>query len=98
MGSMKDIMVKGMNKVMLSCEEASLVATQNDLDKVSCAKRLQLRMHLMGCKFCREFARQTKMINTEIDRMKEIDPAHLEVHLSPSQKKRLQEAIEQNNF
>jgi hypothetical protein len=96
MSGMKEIMVKGMNKVMMDCEQATMASTRNDLEPLGFMKRLQLRMHLMGCKFCREFAKQSKQVNGELDQMKEIDPQNLKVHLAHDQKERLNETIEQN--
>ena len=85
-----------MNVVMLDCDQATMTATRIDLENVGFMKRLQLRMHLMGCKYCREYVKQSSKINGELNQMKEVDPNNLKVHLTDTQKERLNETIEQN--
>ena len=96
MSKMKDIMVKGMNKVMLDCDHATLLAVKAESENVGCVKRMQLSMHLMGCKFCRAFVRQSKTISQQVDAMKTIDPEHYEVELTPEQVNSLKKVIKDN--
>ena len=96
MSGMKEIMVKGMNLVMLDCEQATLTSIRNDLESLGFMKRLQLRMHLMGCKYCREYVRQSALINEEIKQMTEVNTDDLRILLTHNQKERLNETIEQN--
>lgn len=90
------MMVKGMNLVMLDCDQATMVSTHLDLESVGFLKKLQLKMHLMGCKYCREYVKQSKILVNELNKLKEIDPENLQIHLTPEQKETLEEAIEQN--
>ena len=83
-----------MNMVMLDCDHATLLATKKDMVKLGCIKKMQLRMHLMGCRYCREYVRQSEIINDEINIVKQIDPENLSVRLTDEQKTRLNETIE----
>lgn len=96
MSGIKKMMMKGMNMVMLDCDQATMVSTHLDLENVSFIKKLQLKMHLIGCKYCREYARQSKLLIDELDQLKEIDQNNLHIHLTEKQKETLEETIEHN--
>ena len=96
MSGIKKMMVKGMNMVMLDCDQATMVSTHLELENVGFLKKLLLKMHLMGCKYCREYVKQSKLIVNELNQIKEIDGKKLHIHLTPKQKETLEEAIEQN--
>lgn len=85
-----------MNMVMLDCDHATYLVTRKEYDKLPCMKRMQLKMHLATCKLCRTFSKQSKIISDQIDAIKEADSVNYDLHLSPPQKKHLQEAIEVN--
>ena len=48
--------------MMLSCKEASRLASEGLDGKLSLAKRLALRMHLLLCAACRAYGRQVRAI------------------------------------
>ena len=83
-----------MSKVMLDCERATSYVMRADLEKIGCVKHVQLRLHLMGCRFCREFVRQYKWINRELDGFRQIDPENPIVQLDELQRKRLAHTLE----
>ena len=56
------LMMDLMMKWMPSCREVSGLMAHDDLDSVSLAKRLLIRMHLSMCSFCGRFARQMKLV------------------------------------
>lgn len=96
MTSLKDIIGKGMNMVMLDCDKATMYATQNDFKSLGCIKKMQLKMHLASCKLCRSFVEQSKIITNEINSIKVIDESNLTEHLTKEQKENLQETVESN--
>lgn len=85
-----------MNKVMLDCDEATMLATKQSAENINCLKKTQLRMHLMGCKFCKAFVQQTKLIDEQLNEETHINRNELKLHLSVNQKERLQSTIENN--
>lgn len=85
-----------MDKIMLTCDEATLLATQDSIDKINGIKKVQLRMHLMGCKFCRTFVEQSEMISEQLQKEKEINPDELKLHLTVIQKDRIMSSIKNN--
>jgi hypothetical protein len=96
MSTIKKMMMKGMNKIMLTCDQATLLATQNSIYKISCISKLQLRMHMAGCKFCRTYAKQTELISDQLQKEKEINPDELKLRLTVVQKDKLQTTIKEN--
>jgi hypothetical protein len=96
MSKMKEIMMKGMNRVMLDCDHATQLAVQSESEKLGCVKRMQLSMHLMGCKLCRAFVEQSKIISKQVNEMKNIEPDHYEVALTEEQRKGLKKVVEEN--
>lgn len=96
MSKIKTAMMKGMNAVMLDCDRATLFITKSEVDKLACLQRVQLKMHLMGCKLCRAFAKQSKFISKELDTIKIVNPDKLTLRLTVDQKERIQQKIDMN--
>ena len=96
MSKMKEIVMKGMNKVMLDCDHATYLAVKGESERLGCMAKLQLKMHLMGCKLCRTFAEQSTTISDSVTSMKNIDPNHYEVHLTEDQVDSLKKVVEKN--
>lgn len=86
--------MRGMDAVMLNCDKALCYNTKNELGKLGFFRKIQLRMHLAGCEFCRNFARQSELITRETAKLKEIDPDHLAIHLTEIQKEHLRETVD----
>ena len=92
MSNIKKTLVKGMDKVMLSCDAATYLITRSEYGKISPLEKMQLTMHLAGCKYCRRFAEQSKYISAQLNKIKKTD--NVRVFLSPEQKKKLKKAID----
>jgi hypothetical protein len=50
------MMMKGMSKIMLDCDNATLLITKGEFEQLRCINKLKLKMHLASCKFCRNFS------------------------------------------
>ena len=68
----KELMIKGMDKVMLDCDVATHLITRSEVEKIDCVKRIQLKMHLAGCKFCRRFKVQSELIDKSLKTLEDI--------------------------
>ncbi len=86
--------MKGMDKVMLSCDTATYLITRSEYGTISPVKKMQLSMHLAGCKYCRRFAEQSKYISAQLKKVK--NPANQSVSLTNEQKDKLKTAIEKS--
>lgn len=78
---------------MLDCNSATLLMTKQSFDSVSCVERIQLKMHLSVCSFCRAFKKQSDFIQLQIKKWSEVDPDHPVITLSDEQKEKLKERI-----
>ncbi|HKJ42383.1 MAG TPA: hypothetical protein VKA27_09825 [Sunxiuqinia sp.] len=85
-----------MNKLMLTCKEATLLISIKSFRKLNLSEALKLRMHLMACISCRRFNRQNKIIDQGINEA--LHPEHDHLHrLSKEKKEELQKTISQSN-
>ncbi len=48
--------------LMVSCKEATYLASQMEEGKLPFIKKIKLKIHLAGCKFCKMFAMQSAFI------------------------------------
>lgn len=94
MKGLNEIMKDVMNKVMLSCDDATLLLTRREFEPLGTVKSLQLWMHLFTCKLCRNFQTQTEFITDQLRIMSYIDEQNLSRHLTDEQKRRISERIQ----
>ena len=80
-----------MHRIMLSCDNATFFMTKKDYQKLSCKENAQLKMHLMGCKFCRTFNDQNVIISDKLRALEENPPI---ATLSTEKKKEISEALD----
>ncbi len=83
-----------MEKIMLDCDQATYLITKSEFERLGCIQKMQLKMHLAYCKFCRRFAQQNKIISETLNDLKQIDSEHLHIHLSEKQQEKLKKTIE----
>lgn len=84
------------NKIMLSCLEATKLSTQKSFRKLRRKERIKLRLHNTMCHACRKFDTQSTYIDHVIE--KHFDEIRLDssICLSDEKKKALQNAINQS--
>ena len=88
---------KMMNKLMLSCDEATLLITRSDFEQLSSIKQFKLKMHLASCSMCRNFKQQSSIITSQINVLKkDLDTNKMRIALSDDSKKNLQDLINKN--
>ena len=93
MNRLKKIWGKGMDKIMLNCDTATLLITKGEFEKLSCREQLQLKMHLAGCKFCRRFKKQSEFISYALKQAAFPPKENLSLRLSEEQKQRIKEKM-----
>lgn len=90
---MKKLMMKGMHMIMLDCDQATYLASKSEIVKLGCTQRMQLKMHLFSCKLCKNFVKQSKIIDEQVNKLKAIDDKNLLIHLTEKQKAHLDETV-----
>ncbi len=61
--SMKNTMMSLMRRIMLSCEEATQLASRKEEEALGMAKTMHLHLHLAVCKPCMRFYRQSALLS-----------------------------------
>ncbi len=96
MNKAQKIWVKSMDKIMLSCDTATLLITKGEFTHLSCVERIQLKIHLAGCKFCRRFKEQSEFISYTIRQADRIpEKEKLRLYLTEEQKKHIKMKMEE---
>lgn len=80
-----------MHAIMLSCHESTLLLTKNEYQKLSARENMQIKMHLMGCKFCRAFEKQNKVLTEKIQ---QINTHPVDLELENDKKNHIQHNID----
>lgn len=50
-------------KTVLNCKQATILALKKEEGKISISERIKLSYHLLYCRFCRRFVKQSSVIN-----------------------------------
>ncbi|MCT4587673.1 MAG: hypothetical protein N4A71_07615 [Carboxylicivirga sp.] len=81
-------------KMMITCKEATFLISKKQQDRLNFFEKMQLRLHLMMCKYCRRFSIQVNFMTKAIQRMKnKVEERGVEIKLNEEQKKRLRRKI-----
>ncbi len=84
-----------MNFLMLSCEDASLLISIKKYRKLKLRERLQLRMHLLACVYCRRFDEHNSLIDHGVSEL--LNDGHSHSKRLPEEKKEaIQRAVDQS--
>jgi hypothetical protein len=91
--SLKFNSMKGlMSRLMLSCEQASLLVIKKEEKKMSQIEKVQLWFHSSICGLCKEFDGQNNFINTNLEfHFNNGQDGNLE--LSKSDKEKMKDAL-----
>ncbi len=84
-----------MRKMMLNCEQASIVSTRGMVENIGMKNRMGLQMHLAACKHCRKYYQQSKIISQVIQHQNRlIQQENSQLHrLSVAEKSNLKRLI-----
>lgn len=85
------IKIKGL---MISCNEATYLASRGDLEGLSFKYRMVLQMHLIACSACRHYLKQVRIITRSLNRKAQlVEKGVLSHRLSATEKAKLQRLI-----
>ncbi len=94
MNKVQKIWKKSMDKIMLSCDSATLLITKGEFTRLSCVEKVQLKIHLASCKFCRRFKQQSEFISYTIRQADRIpEKENLRLHLTETQKQQIKKRL-----
>jgi len=58
--------MKLMQKIMLSCKQATFFSSIKSFRELKLVNKIQLKLHLMMCKNCAEFDKQSQIIDNSL--------------------------------
>lgn len=80
--------------IIYNCRKATFLIEKKQLTALTFKERVELRIHLTGCSFCRRFQKQSIGINKMVYELFH-SAADREIRLDDDYKKKLQERIEE---
>jgi len=85
-----------MDKIMLTCKQATFFISIRNFQKLKLVKRLQLQLHLMACTGCRAFNQQNRIIDKTLLEFHQNTQLQSEEELSPEKKSYLKSTVNQH--
>jgi hypothetical protein len=64
-------MAKGLKNIIHNCKEATKLSLKREEQGLSLKERMQLRIHLFFCDACKNFVKQSALINIAVKNLKE---------------------------
>jgi len=83
-----------LSKLMLSCEEATFLASKSQHMGISLKEKINLRIHLFTCKFCKRYKIQIDAMVRFIYKTSDANgSAKTRIHLAPDKKEKIKQAL-----
>jgi hypothetical protein len=83
-----------LKKIIYNCRQATLLIEKKQLNKLTIREQVELRIHLVGCSFCRLYDSQSHIINAMVQQLFH-NSTNSGIRLDDNFKKELQERIEE---
>ncbi|HZY38556.1 MAG TPA: hypothetical protein VFE53_17980 [Mucilaginibacter sp.] len=83
-----------LKKIIHNCKKATYLIDKKEMGAISLREHIELRIHLIGCSFCRIYGKQSRAINQMVRELFR-SSMKAEKGLDDKFKKELQEKIEQ---
>ena len=58
-----------LKKIIHNCKKATYLIDKKEMGKISFREHLELRIHLIGCSFCRIYGKQSRAINKMVQEL-----------------------------
>mgnify|MGYP000988636779 CR=1 FL=1 len=83
MNTLQKLYIKTIKLFIIPCEQASLLLTKKEYDKLTLRESWNLRLHMIKCKYCRWFKKEDSLLTkTIINYQNKIDNENLPYCLS----------------
>ena len=90
---MKKILDRWMMRMMITCEKAAWLISKSQDQKLSIREAVQLKMHLLGCRFCRAYQKDIGILTEGIREFKEKSENGQILEMPSSGKEQIREKI-----
>ena len=78
--------------VFMSCRNAIRLISKREIEKLTVVEKLELKLHLAACKFCNEYNKQNKLVQSFLEEKNKKNA----VGLAPEFKEKMKVLIESN--
>lgn len=87
-------MKKLMQKLMLSCEQATFLITKEMSGTITFSEKIKMQFHLMACRYCTLFKKQSRFINDNVEHLQRHSSETLpENKLNDARKEAMEQAL-----
>ncbi len=82
---------------MMNCKQATELVSHNLDSKLSLGRRISLKLHLMMCHLCRNYARQLAFLHRTAPIIEDHIENMAELHLSDQAKARIKRSLDEQS-
>ncbi|MFN8282738.1 MAG: hypothetical protein U0U67_05955 [Chitinophagales bacterium] len=82
------------NNILLTCKEATLLTCKKQEQAVTVKEKLQLWLHLLICRVCSLFYKQSTLLHEHLTNMHNNQSEFTALHLDEAKKAALQQALD----
>jgi len=94
MSIFKKLFIKLLRTFYISCEEATFLMTKKKHEKLTGRESVDLKIHMIGCRFCKIYEKQWDFLMLSFNKMKAGDDVvGSPFRLTPDQRAQIQEAL-----
>jgi hypothetical protein len=97
MRSISWLLLRALDRVALTCEEASAMASRRLDMPLSVGQRCRLGLHFAICKWCRRYARQIELLRRAMRRLAEPPAAGVAAVLPAGARERIKAALRESS-
>jgi hypothetical protein len=83
-----------LKKIIHNCKKATFLIDKKEMGRISLREHIELRIHLIGCSFCRIYGKQSRAINNMVQELFR-SVTQTEKGLGDDFKRELQQRIEE---
>jgi predicted anti-sigma-YlaC factor YlaD len=80
---------------MINCKQATAMASQQLDRELSLRQRLSLKLHLLICRYCRNYRRQLRFLHRIAPRLQTFIEEHSDIHLPPQRKESIRKSLKE---
>lgn len=96
MSTLEKMYIKFIRLFIIPCEHATYLIAKREASKLTFKERMQLKAHLIKCKYCRYFVDEVNFIGRGIEKMKQnVENGEFVTELSASSKLKMQQSLQQ---
>ena len=86
--------MSNLKKIIYNCKKATFLIDKKEMGPITLREHIELRIHLIGCSFCRLYGKQSRAINKMVQELFRAAVSQPD-KLDDGFKKELQERIDQ---